>query len=111
MADIFRKKSLDKLSSPEQLDKLIIINSPMVWLALLGGGIIIAVTLVWGVWGRIPIAETGKGVLLRQGTVTSVYSETLGVITNANVKSGDAVKKGDVLYEVKSKETEQLDTQ
>lgn len=105
MADIFRKKSLDKLSSPEQLDRMIVINSPMTWLALAGGAFIIAAALVWGILGRVPITEEGSGILLREGEVNSVYAGTQGVITKVNVSSGDVVKAGDVLYEVSSQET------
>ena len=57
MADIFRRKSLDRLSSPEQLDKMIVINSPMTWLALAGGAIIIAIVVIWGILGRVPIPK------------------------------------------------------
>lgn len=105
MADIFRKKSLDKLSSPEQLDRMIVINSPMTWLALAGGAFIIAAALVWGILGRVPITEEGSGILLQEGEVNSVYAGTQGVITKVNVSSGDVVKEGDVLYEVSSQET------
>ncbi len=105
MADIFRKKSLDKLSSPEQLDRMIVINSPMTWLALAGGAFIIAAALVWGIFGRVPITEEGNGILLQEGEVNSVYAGTQGVITKVNVSSGDVVKAGDVLYEVSSRET------
>lgn len=105
MADIFRKKSLDKLSSPEQLDRMIVINSPMTWLALAGGAFIIAAVLVWGILGRVPITEEGSGILLQEGEVNSVYAGTQGVITKVNVSSGDVVKAGDVLYEVSSQET------
>lgn len=105
MADIFRKKSLDKLSSPEQLDRMIVINSPMTWLALTGGAFIIAAALVWGILGRVPITEEGSGILLQEGEVNSVYAGTQGVITKVNVSSGDVVKAGDVLYEVSSQET------
>lgn len=108
MADIFRKKSLDKLSSPEQLDKMIIINSPMTWLALAGGAFMIFVALLWGIFGRVPITEEGNGILLREGEVNSVYAGTQGVVTKVNVSSGDVVKKGDVLYEVSSQETATL---
>ena len=108
MADIFRKKSLDKLSSPEQLDKMIIINSPMTWLALAGGAFMIFVALLWGIFGRVPITEEGNGILLREGEVNSVYAGTQGVVTKTNVSSGDVVKKGDVLYEVSSQETAML---
>lgn len=38
MADnIYRKSMLERMSSPEQLDKMIVITSPSFWLALAGG--------------------------------------------------------------------------
>ena len=36
MGQIFRKSLLDKLSSPEQLDKMIVITPPSFWIALTG---------------------------------------------------------------------------
>lgn len=38
MSNLYRKSALDKLSSPEQVDKMIQITSPMFWIAALGGG-------------------------------------------------------------------------
>lgn len=114
MADIFRKKSLEKLSSPEQLDKMIVINSPMVILALAGGAFIIIVALIWGIIGRVPMTEEGSGIILRDGEVKSVYAQTQGVITKVHVSGGDTVKEGDLLFEVASEEMgktiEELDT-
>ena len=40
MAEIFRKSALEKLSSPEQLDKMIVITSPSFWLSMVGAGIV-----------------------------------------------------------------------
>lgn len=105
MADIFRKKSLDKLSSPEQLDKMIVISSPITKLALAGGAFILVIGLLWGIFGNVPITEEGNGLLLREEEVTLVHAETEGVITKAFVTSGDSVEKGDVLFEVKSEKT------
>ncbi len=107
MADIFRKKALEKLSSPEQLDKMIVINSPMSRLALIGGAFIIIAVLIWGIFGRIPITKEGSGILLQDGELTSVYSKTQGVVVKSYVSSGDEVKKGDVLFEVSSEELAQ----
>lgn len=105
MADIFRKKSLDRLSSPEQLDKMIVINTPMTWLALLGGAAIIMVVVIWGILGRVPITESATGILLSDSVLTSVYAQTEGVVTKTYVSSGDYVEEGDVLYEVNSTST------
>lgn len=41
MADIFRKSSLDKLSSPEQLGRAITIISPSFWIAAIGDGYVL----------------------------------------------------------------------
>ena len=101
---LFRKKSLDRLSSPEQLDKMIIVTSPMTWLAIIAGGLIILVLLLWGIFGRIPITEEGKGILLMESVPTSVYARTTGVVTDTYVSSGDHVNKGDILYKIGSTE-------
>lgn len=54
MKDLFRKTSLEKLSSPEQLDKMIVITPPSFWVALTGAGLMIVDVLVWAIFGRLP---------------------------------------------------------
>jgi HlyD family secretion protein len=46
MANIFRKTSLDRLSSPEQLDRLITVTSPRVWLVIITIGLVLACAIV-----------------------------------------------------------------
>ena len=64
MADYYRKSSLDKLSSPEQLDRAITIISPSFWVAAIGGGLIIAVVLIWSVFGRLPVSVSTIGMYM-----------------------------------------------
>ncbi|MDR3156713.1 MAG: HlyD family efflux transporter periplasmic adaptor subunit [Lactobacillales bacterium] len=97
---IFRQKSLDKLSSPEQLDKLIVITSPLTWLTLIGAGLIVAVTLAWSIASRIPTTESAQGIYMNVGEVKSVHSLSQGIVEKALVKSGDTVKKGEVLFKI-----------
>ena len=50
---IFRKKSLDRISSPEQLTDYIKVANPGVWL-LLGGIVVLLIGIcAWGVFGRL----------------------------------------------------------
>ncbi len=57
---IFRKKSIERVSSPEQLNDYIRVTTPSVWLILIAIIILIIGTLIWGVFGRIEI-NTGAG--------------------------------------------------
>jgi uncharacterized membrane protein len=63
MADrvIFRKKSIERVESPEQLNDYIRVTTPSVWLILIATIILIVGTLVWGVFGRIQV-NTDSGV-------------------------------------------------
>lgn len=61
---LFRKESLERLSSPEQLDQLIQIVSPKSWLPLVTLGSLVSLALIWSIWGRIPVTATGQGVLV-----------------------------------------------
>ncbi|MEB3358647.1 MAG: hypothetical protein VKK04_18115 [Synechococcales bacterium] len=61
---LFRKESLERLSSPEQLDQLMQVVNPRSWIPLGALGGLLALGLVWSVFGRIPITVIGHGRLV-----------------------------------------------
>ncbi len=65
---IFRKSSLDRVSSPEQLNDYIKVSNPSVWLVLIASTIFLAGVVVWGIYG----------------TLTTIH-ETVAVANNGNV--------------------------
>ncbi len=59
---IFRKESLDKVSSPEQLNNYIRVSSPSIWLVLGAAVVLLVSMLVWAVFGTLPTTVTLNGV-------------------------------------------------
>ena len=51
--ELFRKKSLDKVKSPENLDDYIQVSNPGVWLLLISVIILLAGACIWGIFGHI----------------------------------------------------------
>ena len=51
--EIFRKKSLDKVKSPENLEDYIRVANPGVWLLLISVIVLLIGACVWGVFGHI----------------------------------------------------------
>lgn len=97
MADLYRKSSLERLSSPEQLDKALRVTSPMSWLALLGITFIVVVTVVWSIIGVIPETITVKGIISSVVGSNSVYTEEAGNVVSLRVRTGDEVHLGDTV--------------
>jgi len=58
VSNLFRKKSLDRVSSPEQLNDYIRVTTPSVWLVMLGLVILLAGMLVWGIFGTVDATES-----------------------------------------------------
>ena len=58
---IFREKSLERVTSPEQLNDYIKVTTPSVWLILFATLILIVGTLFWAVFGKIRV-NTDNGV-------------------------------------------------
>ncbi len=62
---LFREEAMDKMSSPDELDRLMRITHPKGWLALISLLALVAATVDWGVFGSVPIEVGGdRGVLL-----------------------------------------------
>ncbi len=106
MSELFRKTSLEKLSSPEQLDKMIVITPPSLWLAISGAGIIIASALTWSALGKLPVNMEASGIYISGKGVYTVHSETAGIVESIEVSEGGVIKKGDVIGYLDSKEVE-----
>lgn len=102
MAGIFRKSSLARLSSPEQLDTLITVTSPRNWMAVICIGAVIGCAIAWGVLGRIPVKVDTAGILISSGGNINVSSVVSGKVSDVRVDVGDKVKQGDVMVIVGS---------
>ena len=55
--EIFRKKSLDRVSSPEQLNDYIRVTTVSVWIVLLALVILLLGMLAWSVFGRVEVHQ------------------------------------------------------
>lgn len=72
---VFRQKSLDRINSPEALDRYIKTTNPSVWVLLVAIIIFLAGIIVWGVFGTIENKKT-EGCSIKSGVVTCVIKET-----------------------------------
>lgn len=106
MADIYRKSVLEKLSSPDQLDRMIVITPPTFWLSMLGVAGITVVVLIWSIFGRLPVNVSGNGVLVSGEGMVGVYSEAQGVVAEITVSPGDTVTQGQVVAVIADRDTQ-----
>jgi hypothetical protein len=67
--NIFRQESLDRISSPEQLDEYIKVASPGIWLVLTALFVLLASVSVWGFTGTLPKTLTVNGIMEDNGKV------------------------------------------
>jgi hypothetical protein len=78
---VFRKVSLDRLASPEQLDQVMQVTDPKGWIALLALGGVLVTAIVWGILGSIPEKVAGLGILVKSGGVLDVIAAAGGSST------------------------------
>ncbi|MDX9871713.1 MAG: NHLP bacteriocin system secretion protein [Clostridia bacterium] len=103
--ELFRKVSLERLSSPEELDQQLTVTSSVGWLALCAVAFLLAAALVWGVFGSIADKTSGEGIIISSGGITNIVHHTGGQITGVSVKDGDLVAKGAVIMRVSQEQT------
>ena len=89
---IYRKKSVDRMSSPEQLNDYIKVTNPGVWMALAAIVILLVGVCVWGVFGtletKLPVAafsQDGQTVLFVKENDLSAVKEDMSVYIGGEV--------------------------
>jgi HlyD family secretion protein len=99
--EIFRRAALERLASPERLDRMVRVTAPRDLLAMAVVITATAAVLVWSVVGRIPSVVSGSGILVAAGgRVVDATAPTEGTMAEIGVKVGDVVAVGQVLARI-----------
>lgn len=89
---IFREKSLEKISSPEQMNDYIRVSSPSVWMVLAAVIVLLAGVCVWGMFGHLDTAVQTGGVCTNGRLTVFVGEEDHDKIGENAVISVDGVE-------------------
>ncbi len=60
--EVFRKKSMERVSSPEKLNDYIQVTTPSMWIVIAALIILLAGVLIWGIFGKISVKMPGGGM-------------------------------------------------
>lgn len=106
-SQIFQQKALDKLKRPEKAGALFSITTSTGWIALAAVGIALFSVLVWAFFGVMAEQVVGYGVITDDSGVTNISPISGGRIVEMRYKTGDVVKKGDVVAVIEQTQLEQ----
>jgi len=105
---LFRKAALDRLSSPEELDRLVTLTSPRGWVALAATSALLGLAVAWGIVGSIPTRVTGPGILVSGGgRVFDAVAPASGLLIAPAARSGETVTAGQLLARIDKVDLEQ----
>lgn len=112
MADgskIFSRAALDKLRSPDRLDMLLPITTPIGWMSLVAVGLLLISVILWSIFGSFTVRADGKGMIMDSGGVAAVTHVAGGKIAHVYVREGSVVQKGDLIAQLEQP-TQSADT-
>lgn len=66
-ANLFRKSSIDRVNSPEELNDYIRVASPGVWIILGAIALFLIGVVIWGIWGNIETTAAAP-VIVKSGS-------------------------------------------
>ncbi|MBQ2948415.1 MAG: hypothetical protein IJD94_05500 [Clostridia bacterium] len=91
MKNLYRKSALERLSSPDQLDKVIRITSPLSWLALAAVTVVLAIVVTWSIVGTIPETISASGMIVAPAGTNAVYTDITGTVAATHVAVGSKI--------------------
>ncbi|MBS4061578.1 MAG: HlyD family efflux transporter periplasmic adaptor subunit [Bacteroidetes bacterium] len=98
--EIFRKSTLQKMTSPEDLDELLQVNSTRTWLLFSAISMVIAGMLLWGFFGSITQNVKGFGIIKTLELPREVVAIHAGQVDSVFCKTGDLVSRDQRLLKV-----------
>lgn len=94
--ELFRKKPLEKISNPNQLNEYIKVSSPSIWTVLIAAIVLLVGLLFWGIFGSLE--SSVPGVAIVSNNHASIYfspdqAHAIQIGTKVRVKDAQGVLK------------------
>ena len=94
---IFSREALDKMRSPEKLDRMLQITNPIGWMAVVAVGVVMLSVVLWSVFGAFSEKADGMGMIMDSAGVVNISHTANGKVAEVYVHTGSRVKKGDLI--------------
>lgn len=98
--DTTQKEEIERLASPENLNRIMYTLNPQGWVALVIIAILLVLALLWAIFGTISQTATGRGILLTPDGLFTIRSTASGLINQVVARQGQWVEKGDLIATV-----------
>lgn len=95
--ELFSQQALDRLRSPEQLDTLLQVTTPVGWMAIIGILLFVVSVLIWSIFGVMAVKVNSVGMIIDSAGVVNITHISGGRVDSIFVRQGERVKKGDVV--------------
>lgn len=97
---IVRQAALERLSSPEGLDRPTRLVGSGAWLALLVLVVAMTGAILWSITASAPVKVMSQGVMLEDGGLLDIRSSESGRLTALPLVPGTVVRSGDVVARI-----------
>ena len=99
-SDLLGSESTQQVTSPENLDQVMVVTSARRWILLATAAFLLASAIAYGFLGRIPNLVSGQGMLLHGGDIVSIQNNVQGIVTEIHVRAGESVEKDQLVLTV-----------
>ena len=97
---IFSREALNKLRSPEKLDTLLPITTPLTWMALAAVALLLFSIILWSIFGSFTEKAEGIGLIMDAAGVVNITHTQSGRIQEISVHSGSRIKQDELIARV-----------
>lgn len=101
---LFSQEALDKLRSPDRLDKMFSITKSLDWMLIVAVMVFLFAVVLWSIFGAFTEKVDGMGLITDSAGVAVVTPLASGKLETLKVKTGDVVSEGDLLARVEQVE-------
>ena len=99
-SQIFSQEALDKLRSPEKLDTMLPITTPVSWMALIAILVLLFAVVLWSIYGAFTVKAEGMGLIMDSAGLMNITHTSNGKIDKLYIRPGMTIKKGDKIAHV-----------
>lgn len=91
---IFSQEALTKMRSPEKLDTMILITTPVTWMGLIAVAVMVIAVLIWSIFGSFTVKADGMGMIMDPSGIETVAAPAAGTVDEIYVHPGERVVQG-----------------